>query len=236
MLLAFNMQATNTTNGTPVSIAGINYYHGHSSGIGQANRRQRFGPAPNVAVIDTGTVAVNLNFAATSDQPVVASGAGDSPPVIATVPAVNQQLATTPANGDHAATSDGQPAPIAVPGEEVNKMVISAPKLNIPADIKLADLGRVVAPCARAFVRNVRKYFGSVRGGHQDYMRCLYLANAFDGAAKIWHDQWTDARENYTSEELLTALLARFAPQIQPRGVEARHKLSAGSYLSLIHI
>ncbi|GIM08231.1 hypothetical protein Vretimale_12313, partial [Volvox reticuliferus] len=63
-----------------------------------------------------------------------------------------------------------------------------------------------------------------------DSMRCLFLANALEGAAKTWHDQWTNARDTYTSEELLEALLARFAPQIQSRATEARHKLSAGKY------
>ena len=87
-----------------------------------------------------------------------------------------------PGNGGEAGTSDVRPAAPAVSdhSKEVIRMAVSAPKLNIPADIKLSNLGRVTAPRARAFVRNVGKYLDIVHGGHQDHMRCLYLANALN--------------------------------------------------------
>ncbi|GLI65923.1 hypothetical protein VaNZ11_009568 [Volvox africanus] len=114
--------------------------------------------------------------------------------------------------------------------DEVIKIAIAVPKLNIPMDVKLSDLGRVAAPLTRAFVRNVRNYFVTARGGQQDSTRRLFLATAFEGAARLWHDQWTNARDSYTSEELLEALLVRFAPQVQSRDTEARLKLNAGKY------
>lgn len=69
-----------------------------------------------------------------------------------------------------------------------------------------------------------------MKGGHLDHMRCLFLATALEGAAKTWHDSWTTARETYTSDELLTALLDQFAPQILSREDEARHKLASGKH------
>ncbi|GLI66912.1 hypothetical protein VaNZ11_010944, partial [Volvox africanus] len=48
--------------------------------------------------------------------------------------------------------------------DEVIKIAIAVPKLNIPMDVKLSDLGRVAAPLTRAFVRNVRNYFATARG------------------------------------------------------------------------
>lgn len=233
------MQAVNIANSIPVSIAGINYYFGPLAGNGQSNRRQRFGSVPNAA-IDAGNVAVNLHFGAEPVPPVAAVRADTpvyNPNNNAAVhapqpePAVEHHLASVLPVPDTADISKGHLAPVTLEGdEEVFKMSISPPKLHISADVKLSDLEREVAPRARAFVRNVKKYFSMVRGGHHDPMRCLYLANALDGAAKTWHDKWANARENYTSEDLLKALLARFAPQFQPREVEARRSLAAGAH------
>jgi hypothetical protein len=90
---------------------------------------------------------------------------------------------------------------------------------------------RAAADATRVFVRDVKKFFPLVKGGHRDEVRCLFLASALEGLAKRYHDEWTLAQEDgYTSDGLLAALLARFAPQIQPRDQEARHKLSTGRY------
>ncbi|GIL51927.1 hypothetical protein Vafri_7853, partial [Volvox africanus] len=58
----------------------------------------------------------------------------------------------------------------------------------------------------------------------------LFVGNTLEGMAKTWYDQWTTARENFTYDELTAALLARFAPEVQPRDVEARHTLALGTY------
>ncbi|EFJ40577.1 hypothetical protein VOLCADRAFT_99601 [Volvox carteri f. nagariensis] len=135
---------------------------------------------------------------------------------------------TTAGDGENnAATERGLPAGAS---DEVIRITIPVPRLNIPAEIKLSELSREVAPRVRAFVRDVRKYFDFVRGGNHDSIRCLFLANALEGAAKTWHDDWTNARLQYTSEQLLDALLIRFAPQIQTRELEALEKLAAGQH------
>ncbi|GLI61909.1 hypothetical protein VaNZ11_004432 [Volvox africanus] len=38
------------------------------------------------------------------------------------------------------------------------------------------------------------------------------------------------ARETFTSDELTAALLARFAPEVRSRDIQARHTLALGSY------
>jgi hypothetical protein len=90
---------------------------------------------------------------------------------------------------------------------------------------------RAAADATRVFVRDVKKFFPLVKGGHRDEVRCLFLASSLEGLAKRYHDEWTLAQDDgYTSDALLAALLARFAPQIQPRDQEARQKLSTGRY------
>lgn len=111
---------------------------------------------------------------------------------------------------------------------EVIPISIPVPKLNIPFDAKFDP--RAAADRTRAFVRDVRKYLTMVKGGHVDEVRCLFLATALEGRAKTWHDEWTLARGTYTSEDLLHALLTRFAPQMQPLEMEARQKLISGLY------
>ncbi|EFJ42441.1 hypothetical protein VOLCADRAFT_97452 [Volvox carteri f. nagariensis] len=135
---------------------------------------------------------------------------------------------TTAGDGrNNVATERGLPAGVS---DEVIRIHIPVPRLSIPADIKLSELSREVAPRVRAFVRDVRKYFDFVRSGNHGSIRCLFLANALEGAAKTWHDDWTIARLQYTSEQLLEALLIRFAPQIQTRELEALEKLAAGQH------
>jgi len=113
--------------------------------------------------------------------------------------------------------------------DEVFRLNIPSPKLFIPMESK-ADV-RAIADATRAFVRDVKKYFPLVKGGHLDEVRCLFLTSALEGRAKRFHDEWTLAQEGgYSSDGFLSALLARFAPQIQPRDQEARQKLAQGRY------
>ena len=113
--------------------------------------------------------------------------------------------------------------------DEVLRLNIPSPKLFISLENK-ADV-RAIADATRAFVRDVKKYFPLVKGGHLDEVRCLFLTSALEGRAKRFHDEWTLAQEDgYSSDGFLSALLARFAPQIQPRDQEARQKLAQGRY------
>lgn len=114
--------------------------------------------------------------------------------------------------------------------EEVIKLSIPVPKLRLPDDLKPRESGKNVYDTTRAYVRDVRKYLQLVRGGDRDAVRCLFVGSTLEGAAKIWYDQWTLARENFTFDELVTALLARFAPEVQPRDKEARNALASGKY------
>ena len=114
------------------------------------------------------------------------------------------------------------------PAEVTTKIVIPAPKLDIPVDGKFE--ARVTSDKVRAFVRDVRKYFAVAKGARADETRCLFLTHALSGRAKSWHDEWTLARETYDSDQLLAALLVRFAPQIQSQAVVARNKLASGAY------
>ena len=112
---------------------------------------------------------------------------------------------------------------------EVIRISIPSPKLTIPVDGKPDP--RTASDNTRAFVRDVKKYFALVKGGNVDEVRCLFLSNALAGRAKTWHDEWTLARGSYSSDELLAALLVRFAPQIQSRATSARNKLASGAYV-----
>ncbi|GLI67093.1 hypothetical protein VaNZ11_011295, partial [Volvox africanus] len=44
--------------------------------------------------------------------------------------------------------------------------------------------------------------------------------NTLEGSAKDWYHEWTTARGEYTFDELISALLARFATEVQARDVE----------------
>ncbi|GIL54826.1 hypothetical protein Vafri_10519 [Volvox africanus] len=115
-------------------------------------------------------------------------------------------------------------------GDEVIKLSIPVPKLHISADMKQKNAERSTADATRAYLRDVRKYLLLVRGGDRDAVKCLFVGNTLEGMVKTWYDQWTTARENFTYDELTAALLARFAPEVQPRDVEARHTLALGTY------
>ncbi|GIL65729.1 hypothetical protein Vafri_19356, partial [Volvox africanus] len=113
---------------------------------------------------------------------------------------------------------------------EVIKLSIPVPKLHVSHDMKQKNAERSTADATRAYLRDVRKYLQLVRGGDRDAVRCLFVGNTLEGMAKTWYDQWTTARENFTFDELTAALLARFAPEVQPRDVEARNALASGLY------
>ncbi|GIL87410.1 hypothetical protein Vretimale_1677 [Volvox reticuliferus] len=113
---------------------------------------------------------------------------------------------------------------------EVIELSIPAPKLDIPHDMKQKNAERSIADTTRAYLRDIRMYLQLVHGGDRDPVKCLLVGNTLGGVAKTWYDQWTLARQTYTFEELATALLARFAPEVQPLSVEARNTLASGSY------
>ncbi|GIL55997.1 hypothetical protein Vafri_11471 [Volvox africanus] len=113
---------------------------------------------------------------------------------------------------------------------EVIKLSIPVPKLHVSHDMKQKNAERSTADATRAYLRDVRKYLQLVRGGDRDAVRCLFVGNTLEGMAKTWYDQWTTARENFTFDELTAALLARFAPEVQPRDIEARNALASGLY------
>ncbi|GLC52737.1 hypothetical protein PLESTB_000662500 [Pleodorina starrii] len=83
-------------------------------------------------------------------------------------------------------------APMATDTDEVLKLNVPPPKLNIPIEGKLNV--RAAADATRVFVRDVKKFFPLVKGGHIDEVRCLFLGSALDGLAKRYHDEWTLAQ------------------------------------------
>ncbi|GLI61933.1 hypothetical protein VaNZ11_004460, partial [Volvox africanus] len=111
---------------------------------------------------------------------------------------------------------------------EVMRLSIPVPRLNISLTDKTP--GHSIADATRAYVRDAKKYLQAVHGGDNDGIRCLFVGNTLEGAAKDWYRNWTNARGSYTFDELVAALLARFATEVQARDVEARNVLAAGSY------
>ncbi|GIL82238.1 hypothetical protein Vretifemale_11153 [Volvox reticuliferus] len=91
--------------------------------------------------------------------------------------------------------------------------------------LSLALLIQLVHTCS-----DVRMYLQLVRGGDHDPVKCLFVGNTLAGVVKTWYDQWTMARRTYTFDELTDALIARFAPEVQPLSAEARNTLASGSY------
>jgi len=88
----------------------------------------------------------------------------------------------------------------------------------------------IVTRRVRGFLRDVENLFELASWGRLDQGRRLFLANSLKGLAKAWHDDWSYANKGYTSQSLLTALQARFAPQILSREMEARDKLDQGKH------
>jgi len=142
-----------------------------------------------------------------------------SPVVIAEAP--------QPADGRVVNTSEN---PVATGVDEVIRLNIPVPKLSIPENVKPGGVGREACNTTRAYVRDVKKYLTLVRGGDRDTIRCLFVGSTLEGAAKRWYDEWTLARDTFTFEELIIALLARFSPEVQPRDTEARNTLASGNY------
>ncbi|GLI61252.1 hypothetical protein VaNZ11_003560 [Volvox africanus] len=110
------------------------------------------------------------------------------------------------------------------------KLTIPVPKLNISADEKAKNSGHSVADRTRAYVRDARQYLQAVHGGGCDSIKCLFVGNTLEGVAKDWYDEWTTARDKYTFDNLIDALLARFATEVRSRGNEARKMLAQGTY------
>ncbi|GLI67068.1 hypothetical protein VaNZ11_011262, partial [Volvox africanus] len=92
---------------------------------------------------------------------------------------------------------------------EVMRLSIPVPRLNISLTDKTP--GHSIADATRAYVRDAKKYLQAVHGGDNDGIRCLFVGNTLEGSAKDWYRNWTNARGNYTFDELVAALLARFA-------------------------
>jgi hypothetical protein len=111
-------------------------------------------------------------------------------------------------------------------GADLLKLNIPAPKLIISDKTDWKTLPTRV----RAFVRDVQHVFSLAPWGSSDEARCLFLSQALVEHAKDWYDQWSLARKQYTSAEVLANLVLRFAPQIQSFEEEARVKLRQLSY------
>ncbi|GLI63994.1 hypothetical protein VaNZ11_007097 [Volvox africanus] len=111
---------------------------------------------------------------------------------------------------------------------EVMRLSIPVPRLNISLTEKTP--GPSIADATRAYVRDAKKYLQAVHGGDNDGIRCLFVGNTLEGSAKDWYREWTTARGEYTFDEMIAALLTRFATEVQARDVEARKVLAAGSY------
>lgn len=120
------------------------------------------------------------------------------------------------------------PLPVAAPAPstEVIRANLAVPKLVLMEGLN----AREVPDRVRAFIRDVKDFFGVVIWARTDIGRRLYLSTALEGSAKAWLDQWTLSRGSYTSDELLGALEVRFAPQVRSKAEEVRLKLKAGDY------
>ncbi|GLI66497.1 hypothetical protein VaNZ11_010305, partial [Volvox africanus] len=118
--------------------------------------------------------------------------------------------------------------PVGIP--EVMKLTIPVPKLNISADEKAKNSGHSVADWTRAYVRDARQYLQAVHGRGCDSIKCLFVGNTLEGVAKDWYDEWTTARGKYTFDNLIDALLARFATEVRSGGNKARKTQAQGTY------
>ncbi|PNH02260.1 hypothetical protein TSOC_011779 [Tetrabaena socialis] len=96
------------------------------------------------------------------------------------------------------------------------------PKLDVPS-------GTTPDPeHVRAFVADVRAYFGVAGWGENPTAQKLFLSGSLYGEAKRWHVTWTRAFPGYTMDQVFDALLTRFAPAVHTRAYEARQSLLGG--------
>ena len=106
------------------------------------------------------------------------------------------------------------------------KVPISPPELNLDGLKSQQQILR-----ARAFLRDLKRYFAVAEWGSKDEARCVYIAGALKGSAKTWYDDWSlSVGDSFTSEQLLKAIRDRFAPVILSLSEEARNKLSMRRY------
>lgn len=147
--------------------------------------------------------------AGAAPQPAADLNGAASPPVGGNVPVA--------ADGER----NGDSAPRGV------KVSIASPELNLDGLKSQQQILR-----ARAFIRDLKRYFSVAEWGDSDAARCLYIASALKGAAKTWYDDWSlSVGEEFTSERLLKALGDRFAPAVLTLSEEARNKLAARRYM-----
>ncbi|GLI66441.1 hypothetical protein VaNZ11_010245, partial [Volvox africanus] len=71
---------------------------------------------------------------------------------------------------------------------EVMRLSIPVPRLNISLTDKTP--GHSIADATRAYVRDAKKYLQAVHGGDNDGIRCLFVGNTLEGAAKDWYRNW----------------------------------------------
>jgi hypothetical protein len=178
-------------------------------------------PSPAVNPIPTVPLRGTAPSAVTGATPVDSARRVVQPPGPSAVAA-----ATTPAPEAPLASGRGDRRLSAADDQEVIKVQIPSPTLEF--DEKTPQ--HLVTRRVRAFIRDAANLFGLASWGHSDPARCLFLANAFKGVSKTWHDDWTLSRRVYTSDALLDALQARFAPEILSRDSEARIKLARARY------
>lgn len=147
--------------------------------------------------------------------------------------AVAVRLANTALDGGASPPVGTAAVPSATDGERDGKtgsrgikVPITPPELNVDGLKSQQQILR-----ARAFLRDLRRYFAVAEWGSEDEARCVYIAGALKGSAKTWYDDWSlSVGDSFTSEQLMTALRDRFAPVILSLAEEARNKLSMRRY------
>ncbi len=97
-----------------------------------------------------------------------------------------------------------------------------------PPELNLVEGTVPDAQLVRAFVQDAREYISLARWTEEPAKQ-LYISSALKGAAKSWHLEWAShVGPGYTAEQCFGAILERFAPEVRPRAVETRQRLSEG--------
>ncbi|PNW71014.1 hypothetical protein CHLRE_17g742800v5 [Chlamydomonas reinhardtii] len=177
------------------------------------------------AVVDTGAAGGANEAAGGSAGRAAAAGAGEAAEATAQLAAANLNGdASPPVGGSVPGASDGERD--GETGSRGIKVPISPPELNVDGLKSQQQILR-----ARAFLRDLKRYFAVAEWGSKDEARCIYISGALKGSAKTWYDDWSlSVGDSFTSDQLLLAIRDRFAPAILTLSEEARNKLSMRRY------